>query len=152
MKKKKVIIIWIVILAIIPLISFSKFILAKPVLTVREDNTNIGIQLTRRLGNNFSADINKGNIQSIDYLKGYILYTCNEKNGNNFNLYNGDKNVQVYSMNSNVGGVYIKAKTGNYLISAKTRDETLNLYNELKANKNFEVKYKEETDAEINMQ
>ncbi|WP_297631688.1 hypothetical protein [uncultured Clostridium sp.] len=152
MKKKKVIVIWIVILAIIPLISFSKFILAKPVLMVREDNTNIGIQLTRRFGNNFSVDINKGDIQSIDYLKGYILYTCNKKNGNNFDLYNGDKNVQVYSMNNNAGGVYIKAKTGNYLISATTISETLKMYDELKENKNFEVKYKEDTDADINMQ
>lgn len=55
-------------------------------------------------------------------------------------------------MNDNVGGIYIRAKTGNYLISAKTRSETLKLYDEIKENKNFEVKYKEETDAEVNMQ
>lgn len=44
--EKKKMIIWIIVLAAIPLILFGKFIFDKPVLTVSGDNTNLNIQLT----------------------------------------------------------------------------------------------------------
>ncbi|MGL4874261.1 MAG: hypothetical protein ACRC30_06380 [Clostridium sp.] len=91
--------------------------------------------------------INLSQIKTMEYLPGFIIMSKEKKeypakvDFNIVSLSRGMENVELISLNDKGGGIYIKTIEGAYLISAKTKEETLNLYNNLKGKKEFNKVY-----------
>ncbi|MGL5647619.1 MAG: hypothetical protein ACRDDY_07185 [Clostridium sp.] len=91
--------------------------------------------------------INLNQIETMEYLPGFIIMSKEKKeypskvDFNIVSLSRGMDNVELISLNNKSSGIYIKTSMGAYLISAKTKEETLNLYNNLKEKKEFNKVY-----------